>query len=749
MAIKLDEARIRRLSTNGVTTIAGGHIYLTGSQAGSSTGNTTQIVFGTSSSNHVALSSNDKALVINPTTSSTTNQIVLYLNQKSKFPSGIDAGTGGITTTGAISASGNISGNYIQGTWLYTSAATAQTTTSKIAVIHSDNYIYYITPANLTTLIKDNASGTWAISISGNAATASSVAWGNVTGKPSTFTPSSHTHSYIASKGNYTFDSSTLPNSFDLGLSCGFVNSNSGFGSYGGVITHRAYSGGGGSLQLYSPYSSNYGGTHLKARFGNYSVSSGNSWTDLKEIAWVSDIPTKISQLTNDASGTWSISISGNAATTTAFSSAASISLNGDVTGSASSTKGWSITTTANKISYPAQLTTDDTINNFNAANKFQVATWNSTSSPGVSNGIIMSGGWTSTSYGWQIAIDDDPTWYIALRQRDGNGWKAWKRIPMGDGTGASGDWSINITGSSASCTGNAATASKVNNVIPEWSGSIAWADTSWIAAWNGDGTKIKALAKSSFAAAGHTHSYAGSSSAGGAAHSANKLNINNTAGLADCLQYIQTSSQTAGNDLPSAAWHHVIKMNHGNGDTYYKRLLAFDFWGQNNVYTTTAEGNGTVKAWKKFWIEGDSVTGAVWNDYAEYRESDCKEFGRVLAEKGDDTLTKTTKRLQPFAGVSSDTWGFCQGETEKAKTPIAVAGRVLVYTYRNRKEYKPGDAVCAAPNGTVDIMTREEIIKYPDRIVGTVSCVPEYETWGSGDRDPVKVGNRIWIKVN
>ena len=39
------------------------------------------------------------------------------------------------------------------------------------------------------------ASGTWPISISGNAATASSVAWSNVSGKPSTFTPSSHTHS--------------------------------------------------------------------------------------------------------------------------------------------------------------------------------------------------------------------------------------------------------------------------------------------------------------------------------------------------------------------------------------------------------------------------------------------------------------------------------------------------------------------------------------------------------------------------
>lgn len=154
---------------------------------------------------------------------------------------------------------------------------------------------------------------------------------------------------------------------------------------------------------------------------------------------------------------------------------------------------------------------------------------------------------------------------------------------------------------------------------------------------------------------------------------------------------------------------------------------------------------------WRRIWLQGDAVTGAVWNDYAEYRESDCKEFGYVLSENGDDTLLKTTERLQHFAGVSSDTWGFSQGETDKAKTPIAVAGRVLVYPYQDRNNYKPGDCVCAAPGGTVDIMTREEVREWPDRIVGTVSCVPDYEEWGGGegaDRDPVKVNGRIWIKV-
>lgn len=66
---------------------------------------------------------------------------------------------------------------------------------------------------------------------------------------------------------------------------------------------------------------------------------------------------------------------------------------------------------------------------------------------------MILSGGWTSTSYGFQLAIDNDPNYFMALRQRNGGGWFAWKRIPMGDGTGASGTWAINISGNAATAT--------------------------------------------------------------------------------------------------------------------------------------------------------------------------------------------------------------------------------------------------------------------------------------------------------
>ena len=136
----------------------------------------------------------------------------------------------------------------------------------------------------------------------------------------------------------------------------------------------------------------------------------------------------------------------------------------------------------------------------------------------------------------------------------------------------------------------------------------------------------------------------------------------------------------------------------------------------------------------------------AVWNDYGEYRQSKENKPGTCVQENDNGILSKTDKRLIPGAAIVSDTYGYAQGKTEKAKTPIAVSGRVLAYTYQDRKNYHAGMSVCSAPNGTIDIMTREEIQKYPDAIIGIVSEIPEYKTWGTDNK--VLVDNRIWIKV-
>ena len=182
--------------------------------------------------------------------------------------------------------------------------------------------------------------------------------------------------------------------------------------------------------------------------------------------------------------------------------------------------------------------------------------------------------------------------------------------------------------------------------------------------------------------------------------------------------------------------------------------------------YTTLTGGNitssGTISADRGFStkgavnadgnISGTKVYGAVWNDYAKYRESTEKiEPGQVVIENGDGSISISEKRLVPGASIVSDTYGFIIGETEKCKTPVATAGRVLRYPFEDKAIYKAGDAVCTGPNGTISKMTREEIKEYPDCILGYVSEIPTYEEWGGGinaDRPPVKVDGRIWIKV-
>ena len=143
--------------------------------------------------------------------------------------------------------------------------------------------------------------------------------------------------------------------------------------------------------------------------------------------------------------------------------------------------------------------------------------------------------------------------------------------------------------------------------------------------------------------------------------------------------------------------------------------------------------------------IYASQVYGAVYNDYAEYRDqNETIEPGYITYCDDDGKLKITTQRLQKFEGVVSDTFGFAIGKTRKHKTPIAVSGRVLVYAEEG-EHFHAGDCVCAGPGGRASYMTRSEIIEFPDRIVGVVSEVPTYKVWGE---KRVPVNGRIWIKV-
>ena len=180
---------------------------------------------------------------------------------------------------------------------------------------------------------------------------------------------------------------------------------------------------------------------------------------------------------------------------------------------------------------------------------------------------------------------------------------------------------------------------------------------------------------------------------------------------------------------------------------------------GHNLWVSSTSSADGIPKYVANCYIVANTgtltctkVQNAVWNDYAECRHSIELEPGRCVRETASASgMIRTTQRLMPGCKFVSDTYGALMGETKEAKTPIAVSGRVLAYPYRNRNDYPLGAAVCSAPNGTVDIMTREEIMTYPERIVGTVSEIPDYEIWHGGDKEcpsDIPVNGRIWIYV-
>lgn len=134
-------------------------------------------------------------------------------------------------------------------------------------LLDNKNYTSYT-----VTKTGSGASGTWGINVTGSAG---SVAWGNVTGKPSTFTPASHTHSGYASIGahnnltasgnEFTFASSAFSGVM-------YVNYRTASGNLDGSISeYRFQNGAGKETAIRCSYM--YG----TAQAADYATSAGNA----------------------------------------------------------------------------------------------------------------------------------------------------------------------------------------------------------------------------------------------------------------------------------------------------------------------------------------------------------------------------------------------------------------------------------------------------------------------------------------
>jgi len=92
-----------------------------------------------------------------------------------------------------------------------------------------------------------------------------------------------------ASLGQYVWDASDNPNetsgttgyAWAEGITTSFVRDDDGYPSYGSVIRVKTYPNDGGAGELYFPYSTTYGGNHLRFRLGLYNNQGMTSFRDV------------------------------------------------------------------------------------------------------------------------------------------------------------------------------------------------------------------------------------------------------------------------------------------------------------------------------------------------------------------------------------------------------------------------------------------------------------------------------------
>ena len=165
-----------------------------------------------------------------------------------------------------------------------------------------------------------------------------------------------------------------------------------------------------------------------------------------------------------------------------------------------------------------------------------------------------------------------------------------------------------------------------------------------------------------------------------------------------------------------------------------------------NNYFLLGALGNSgeqQLYAVPAQYTQSGMVTEAMWNDYAEGRNCPyLVEPGMCVVEDGGGKVRPSEKYLETPAGIVSNTHGMFIGNSVPNAKPIAVAGRVLAFV-EDKKCLKIGDALKTAPNGKVAKMTKREMRKHPDKIVGYVSEFPTYENYNN-----VPVNGRIWVRV-
>ena len=487
----------------------------------------------------------------------------------------------------------------------------------------------------------------------------------------------------------------------------------------------------------------------------------------------------------------WTKMRAGYADTAGAFSSNATVTLTGDTTGtSAGSTKSWSVPTVTSALTIKGgRVTTADSAHTAADYSKMylRIATGSMTTNKpkfsiegetaAVHDGHILEFHWdNSGAYNEQLALSNSRP-AISVRAQPNGTWSAWtpvltsintKWVAWGAGTTAGPTAKLNIGGTTITSAAIPSASTGASGIVTTGAQSFAGIKTF---------TNPETINTTGNGAA-INFKFSNAPSAN-AIYGQNWINFTNNGGRFYWREWGGTADgRTAGYEqycLPACdagrtttvTYDIITTKNMSSLITGVKStaagtatnkcyILGQRAAGAGTVYIATENTSGSANK-TGIYFQGSTgvLHGAAWNDYAEFRQlkenkmyAITVEPGRVVYENGDDTLSISNERLMRGCSIVSDTYGFGIGESEKAQLPIAVSGRVLAYPYENKEEFKNhiGWPVCSGPNGTVSIMTEEEEMKYPSRIIGIISAVPDYEVWHGGV--DVVVDRRVWIKV-
>ena len=269
---------------------------------------------------------------------------------------------------------------------------------------------------------------------------------------------------------------------------------------------------------------------------------------------------------------------------------------------------------------------------------------------------VIGLRGWSDSSGGkaHELAFNDDSGIYT--RMGSTTSWEGWRKLldssnytsytVTKSGSGASGTWGINVTGSAGSVAwGNVSgrPSSLPASDVYAWAKasskpSYSWSEISnkpssmpasdvysWAKASSKPGYSWGEISgkPSTFTPSSHTHNYAGSSSAGGSANWANGASYANYAIKTACnptedkstngLFMFQYSENTT--ICPDSAWWSVVRTQHSGYNNGYWQEMAYRF--DSDIIKFRRNVNGSKSAWKTIAFTDSKVSSAGYADSA------------------------------------------------------------------------------------------------------------------------------------